>query len=145
MEGLLKCTLKQTVLFSKGHPRLPGPIQTDDTLVPKASHQLYLRLRFYSLNLSTQSTGILCRFFPLLTQDSTLSQKIKLTLNKLLIQSILIYNTPVWSSTCDSSYLKHKIVQNKSLWVIGNEAIHSRFEPGEQASLRCNRFIINSL
>jgi hypothetical protein len=75
----------QTVLFSKGHPRLPDPIQPDDILVPKASHKLYLSFRLYSVNLSTQSTVVLHRFFPLLTQDSTLSQKIKLTLYKLLI------------------------------------------------------------
>jgi len=105
----------KTVLFSNGHPRLPDPIQTDNTLVPKASHKLYLSLCLYSVNLSTQSTSVLHRFFPLLTRDSTFSQKIKLTLYKLLIQSILIYTTPVWGSTCDSSYLKHKIVQNKSL------------------------------
>jgi hypothetical protein len=131
----------QTVLFSKDHPRLPDPIQTDDTLVPEASYKLHLSLHLYSVNLSTQSKGILHKFFPLFTRDSALSQKIKLTLYKLFIQSILIYNTPLWSSACDSSYLKHKTVQNKSLRVIGNEAAHSSFEPGEQASLRCNGFI----
>jgi len=83
----------QTVLSSKSHPRLPDPIQTDDTLVPKLSHKLYISLRLYSVNLSPHSTGVLHKFFSLLTQDSTLSQKIKLTLYKLLIQSILIYTT----------------------------------------------------
>ena len=131
----------QTVLFSKDHPHLPDPTQTDDTLVSKASHKLYLSLRLCYVNLSTQSTGVLHRVFPLLTRDSTLWQKIKLTLHKLLIQSILIYTIPVWRSTCDSSYRKHKIVQNKSLQVIGNEADHSRFEPGEEASQIYNGFI----
>jgi hypothetical protein len=41
--------------------------------------------------------------FPLLPRDSTTSQKIKLTLYKLLIRSALSYAAPVRRSTCSNS------------------------------------------
>jgi len=34
--------------------------------------------------------------------------------------SIATYDAPVWSSTCDSNYLKLQDVHNKSLQVTGN-------------------------
>jgi hypothetical protein len=67
-------------------------------------HQQLQRLSLYHL--------------PPIARDSTLSQKTKLTLYKLLILSILTYAAPVWISTCDSNYLKLQDDQNKSLRVI---------------------------
>jgi len=65
---------------------------------------------------ASKATGVFCNIFPLLSWDSVLSHSVlshsllshsnKLTLYKLLIQSILTYTAPVWSSTCSSNYLR---------------------------------------
>jgi hypothetical protein len=131
----------ETILFSKCHPPLPEPVQTDNAYVPWALDVKYLGLLldpkllytkhlrtktalhqaptypkllytkhlrtqncstpstyvpklFYTKHLRTvtnKAAGTLCNIFPLLTRDSTLSQTSKITLYKLLIQSLLIY------------------------------------------------------
>ena len=48
-----------------------------------------------------------------------------LTLFELLVQSILTYITPVWSSTCPSSYLRLQVIQSKCLRVIDNYPRHT--------------------
>lgn len=51
----------------------------------------------YLQTINNKATCILCNIFPLLAQDSMLTQS-QLTLYKLLIQSILTHAAPVWSS-----------------------------------------------
>ena len=123
----------ETISFSKCCSPLPDPIQIQDTFVPWAptTHYLGLRLRSKLLfsqclhTVANKATGIFCNIFPLLTQDSALTQSNKVSIYKLLIRSILTYTTHVWSSTCSSNYLRLQIIQSKCLQVIGNHPRHT--------------------
>ena len=89
-------------------PPLPDPIQIQDTFVPWTSTVRYLGLVLHSKLLFTRhlhtvankATGVFCNIFPFLARDSAFTQSNKLALNKLLIRFILIYASPVSSSTC---------------------------------------------
>jgi len=89
-------------------PPLPDPIQIQDTFVPWTSTVRYLGLVLHSKLLFTRhlhtvankATGVFCNIFPFLARDSAFTQSNNLALNKLLIRFILIYASPVSSSTC---------------------------------------------
>jgi hypothetical protein len=109
-------------LFQSRTPLSPGP-------QPSAIWALCCTQNFSSPSTCTvanRATGVFCNIFPLLAQDSALTQSNKLTLYKLLTQSILTYTVPVWSSTCSSNYLRLPVSQSKCLQVIGN---HPRLTP----------------
>jgi hypothetical protein len=118
------------IIFSKGSPPLPGPIQIQDAFVPWASAICSLGFVLDSKHLCTchlniianRATSVFCNIFPLLAQDWVLTLTNKLTHYKLLIQSILTDAASVWNSTCSSNYLRFLRIQSKCLRVIGNSS-----------------------
>jgi hypothetical protein len=120
----------ETILFSKRCSPSSGPYSNP-------VHPWALAIRFLGLVLDSKllftrhlytvankATGVFCNIFSHLSWDSVLSHSNKLTLYKILIQSILISTASVWSSTCSSSYLRS--YSSKCLWVISN---HLRCTP----------------
>jgi hypothetical protein len=95
-------------------PCLSDPVKLDNATVRWASDVKYLGLLLDPKLLNTKhlrtvynkATGTVCNVFPLLNQDSTLSQTSRLTLYKLLIRSLLTQAAPVCNTTCNSNYLK---------------------------------------
>lgn len=112
----LNAPKRQTILLSQHQPPLPDSIPIHGTLYPGPrtyniqafvqSHKLpYTK---YLPTVTNKATGLLCDIFALRSRDARISQKSR---------SILTYVALVWSSTCDSIYLKLQAVQNKSLRV----------------------------
>jgi hypothetical protein len=128
METPFKRTQDRINYVFKTSPCLPDPVKLDNASVHSASDVTYLGLLLdpkllYTKHLRTVSnkaTGTFCNIFPLLNQNSTLSQTSTLTLYKLLIRSLLTHAAPVCNTTCNSNYLKLQVVQNTSLRIIGD-------------------------
>ena len=117
--GLLR--QRQKILFSKRRPSFAEPVQLAGTFVPWAFDVRYLDLLLdskllynkYLRTVTKTAKGVFCHVFPVLAQESTLSQKTQTTLCKSPVRSIMTYVAPCWSSTCDSNYLKFQVVENR--------------------------------
>ena len=62
----------------------------------------------------------MCKMYPYFNRTSSLSISNKITLFKLCILPILLYASPVWSSTANYNKRKLQIIQNKCLRIINN-------------------------
>lgn len=63
--------------------------------------------------ITNKATGYLCIVFPLLTRDSTVSQKTNQLYSRKWTSYILTYAAPVWNSICES-HMIHSTWNSKS-------------------------------
>ena len=114
----------QTILFTKRRPLIDRNILNFSWSTKIKYLGVYLdnKLTFthhidYTCNRALKT---LCIMYPYFNRTSSLSISNKITLFKLCILPILLYASPVWSSTANYNNRKLQIIQNKCLRIINN-------------------------
>lgn len=113
----------EAILFTRKRKLPTRRLRANSHSIPWSTQVKYLgvildkRLNWSSHITYIRSKGLkaLNALNPLLRRKSKLSKSTKLLIYTTLVRPILTYACPVWSSTCNTNYLKLQVVQNKAL------------------------------